>query len=536
MNLQKFTTLIAVSTLSLIASSANAAKFLISFKDSAQAQVFKTLIQDHKSAGLYLQDDLAEVKIMIVEAKSQEQILNFADMKDLNFIEKQKTYPAPRVQIVPTPTSNLPRMTLFNGQLPVSQGLKMINVPQAWTMSRGAGARVMVIDSGIDKNHPVFAGRIEKVQNFTEDGGPEDVTDNEGHGTHVAGIIAAQAAQEAVGVAPEAKLLIAKVCGSKGCNNDAVAKALLWALREKVDVVNMSLGGGGSVPEQFMIKQLDGEQIPVVAAMGNNGMEATPMPAGYISVTAVGAVDMNGKRAEFSNWSPALDLMAPGVGIRSSVPMGTGRAAVSSFQTSAGEFKALPAVTFSNVPVKSLNESSVFGEYGKIEDLANLAVTGKILVVRRGNLPLLDKIKNAQAAGAAALVICNNDSALASGSLSEDPKDIQIPVVMVEKTAGEDLIINLMKSSALVVRVEIQGADYAEFSGTSMSSPYVAGVVALMRSVVPGITAWKIRQIMDGSATPIKTEIPNQTGKGLVNAKASVDGAYAVRKKYKKAK
>ncbi len=536
MKLQKMTTLIAVSMFSLMATSAQAAKFLISFKEQKQAQLFKSQILNQKSHGLYLTDDLAEVKLLIVEAQSQEQLLNFADLKDLNFIEKQTSYAAPRVQLAPTATSNLPRMTLMSAELPVSQGLKMINAPQAWAMTRGVGARVMVIDTGIDKNHPAFAGRIEKVQNFTGEGDPQDVTDVEGHGTHVAGIITAQATEEAVGVAPEAHLLIAKVCGSKGCNNDAIAKALVWALREKVDVVNMSMGGGGSVPERFMINQLDGEQIPVVAAMGNNGIEATPLPAGYPSVSAVGAVDMTGKRAEFSNWSPALDLMAPGVGIRSSVPMGTGRTSLASFQTTAGEFKALPSVTFSGVPVKSLNLSAVFGDFGKAEELVNLAVAGKVLVVKRGNLPLLEKIKNAQTAGAAALIICNNDSALVSGSLSEDPNEIQIPVIMVEKNAGLELIDSLTMGETQTVKIEIQGSNYAEFSGTSMASPYVAGVVALMRSVVPGITSWKIRQIMDGSATPIKTEIANQTGKGLVNAKASVDGAYAVRKKYKKIK
>ncbi|UOF02565.1 S8 family serine peptidase [Bdellovibrio reynosensis] len=532
MNRQKLTTIIAVGVLSLIASSASAEKFLISFKDHNQAQAFKSSIQNN--AGVRLDSDLSDLQVLIVEAQNQNQIFNFVDAKDLRFIEKQKVYGAPRVQLAPTPVSNLPRMTLMNNQVPVSQGLKMISVPQAWTMSRGVGARVMVIDSGIDQNHPAFAGRIEQMKNFTDEGGPENTKDDGGHGTHVAGIIAAQAAQEAVGVAPQAKLLIAKVCGVKGCKSDAIAKALGWALREKVDVVNMSLGGGGSVTERFMINQLDGEQIPVVAAMGNNGMEATPLPAGYLSVTAVGAVDMSGQRAAFSNWSPALDLMAPGVGIRSAVPLGMGRAALSSFQTQSGDWKVLPGVTFIGVPTTSLNEASIFGEYGTVDELTKVNATGKILVVKRGNLPLLDKIKNAQKAGASALVICNNDSALVSGSLSEDPNEIQVPVIMVEKTAGEELIANLANSSSLKVQFEIQAADYAEFSGTSMSSPYVAGVVALMRSVVPGITSWKIRQIMDGTATPIKTEIPNQTGKGLVNAKAAVDGAYAVRKKYRK--
>lgn len=532
MKLQNMISLIAVGAFSLVASSASAAKFFVSFKDQSQAQVFKGLIQNQQ--GLHLDADLTEMKVLIVEAQNQEQILRFADVKDLNFIEKQTVYAAPRAQILPTVTSNLPRMTLFSAELPLSQGLKMINVPQAWGMTKGAGARIMVIDSGIDKNHPAFAGRIEKMKNFTGEGDENDAKDDGGHGTHVAGIIAAQATEEAVGVAPEAKLLIAKVCGVKGCNGDAIAKALGWALREKVDVVNMSLGGGGSVVERFMINQLDGEQIPVVAAMGNNGMEATPLPAGYISVTAVGAVGMDGKRAAFSNWSPALDLMAPGVGIRSSVPVGMGRVSVASFKTVAGDVRALPSVTFMNVPTVSLNETAVFAEFGTVEDLAKMSVAGKIVVVKRGNLPLLDKIKNAHTAGAAALIIANNDGALVSGSLSEDPNDTKVPVIMVEKAAGEELIKNLTQASSLNVKLEIQASNYAEFSGTSMASPYVAGVVTLMRAVVPGITSWKIRQIMDGSATPIKTDVPNQTGRGLVNAKASVDGAYAVRKKYKK--
>jgi subtilisin family serine protease len=535
MNIQKNIALATVFTLSFVVSSAHAAKFLVSFKEQGRAEAFKALAHSQAS-GLKVTGEVAEANLVIVEAGTQEMISSYVDAKDLNFIEKQIVFAAPRPQVIPTPLSGVPRMTLMSAELPVSQGLKMIKAPEAWTVTRGKGARVMVIDTGIDKNHPAFKGRIEKTLNFTEDKPTEDVMDTEGHGTHVAGIIAGQASQEAVGVAPEATLLIAKVCGAKGCTNDAVAKALGWAYREKVDAVNMSLGGGGSVVERFMINQLDGEQIPVIAAMGNNGKEATPLPAGYPSVEAVGAVDFTGKRAEFSNWSAALDVMAPGVGIRSSVPLGMGRLSVASFQTVDGTFKVLPSITFGGVPALALNQSAVFGEFGTVEDLAKVGVAGKILVVKRGNLPLLDKIKNAQTAGAAGLVICNNEGAMASGTLSEDPNEIKIPVIMVERTAGEALIADLAKSSTLIVKVEVQSADYAEYSGTSMASPYVAGVATLMRSMVPGLTAWKLRQIMEGTATPIKTDIPNQTGKGLVNAKAAVDGAWEVRKKYKKAK
>lgn len=533
MNILRYTST-AIVLASLLTSSAYAAKFMVSFKESAPAEQFKTTIQNQKSLNIKLQDDLSAVKMLIVQADTKDQILDLVDKNDINFIEIQKSFAGPKVEIIPTPSSGIVRMSVMNSQLAVSQGLKLIQVPAAWPISRGAGARVLIIDSGIDQNHPAFKGRIEKVKNFTDEGGELDVIDTDGHGTHVAGIVAAQATDEAVGVAPEARLLVAKVCGLKGCKSDAIARALYWALQEEVDVVNISLGGGGSVTERYMINQLDGKQMPVVAAIGNNGVEMTPMPAGYSAVTAVGAVEMNGQRAAFSNWSKALDVMAPGVGIRSAVPLGMGRAALAGFEAADGTFKNLPAVTFMGIPTLSLYESAVFAEFGTTDDLAKVAVKGKVLVVNRGNLPLIEKIKNAHTAGAAALIICNNDSALISGTLSKDPNDLQLPVMMVEKVAGEALVTELKNSPALKVQFDIQTADYAEFSGTSMASPYVTGVVTLMKSVVPGITSFKVRDILDKTSTPMKTEIPNQTGKGLVNAKAAVDAAYAVRKKYRK--
>ena len=531
MNILKLSSALVTSVF-LMSSSAQAAKFMISFKDSARAQEFKNLIQTQKSLNIHFQEDLPLVKILIVDARDKNQILNHVSAHDINFIDKQTSFAAPRVEIVPTPSSGLVRMSPMNSQLPISQGLKMIQAPQVWPMSRGAGVRVLIIDSGIDQTHPAFQGRIEKVKNFTGEGTELEVQDDEGHGTHVAGIVAAQASEEAVGVAPEAHLLIAKVCGLKGCQSDAIARALNWALEQQVDVVNMSLGGAGSVIERFMINELDGKQIPVVAAVGNNGMEASPLPSGYLSVTAVGAVEMNGKRAAFSNWSAALDLMAPGVGIRSAVPLGSGRIATAGFQTADGTAKNLPAVTFKGVQVTSLNGSAVFADFGTVDDIAKVSVAGKVLVVKRGNLPLIDKIKNGQVAGAVGIVVCNNDGALVSGSVSEDPSEVKVPVIMVEKTAGEELIASLVQSSAVSVQLDIHSADYAELTGTSMSSPYVAGVVALMKSVAPGITSFKVRQILDATATPMVTELPNQAGKGLVNAKAAVDGAYAVRGKY----
>ncbi len=130
------------------------------------------------------------------------------------------------------------------------------------------------------------------------------------------------------GVAPQAKILMGRVCSEQGCSNVAIAQGINWGITEKVDVISMSLGGMWSTPaERDAVLKADKAGVTVVAASGNNGSGKVSFPAALPSVIAVGAIDNTLKKADFSQYGPELAVVAPGVAVVSSVPQGTGREA-----------------------------------------------------------------------------------------------------------------------------------------------------------------------------------------------------------------
>src|SRR5262249_16888318 len=128
-------------------------------------------------------------------------------------------------------------------------GHAVIGVPEAWKTTKGKGAKVAVLDTGIDSSHPEFAGRIKEMKNFTTSrAGAEDM---QGRGTHCAGVVAAgENGFGVVGVAPEAELYIAKVLGDRGSGTLAwIAAGIDWAIEKEVDVISMSLAAGPNANE-----------------------------------------------------------------------------------------------------------------------------------------------------------------------------------------------------------------------------------------------------------------------------------------------
>jgi subtilisin family serine protease len=151
--------------------------------------------------------------------------------------------------------------------------------------------------------------------------GPED---DHGHGTHVAGIIAAVGHNNMgiAGVAPHCKIMPVKVLNheGKGDTGDIVA-GLLWAVNNGAKIVNMSLGGtGGSRALMDAIAYAQSKDVVVVAAMGNDGANAQEYPAGYPGVIAVGATDSSDEAASFSNFGSWISVAAPGEDILSTLP------------------------------------------------------------------------------------------------------------------------------------------------------------------------------------------------------------------------
>jgi subtilisin family serine protease len=180
---------------------------------------------------------------------------------------------------------------------------------------------VAVLDSGIDAGHPDLDGAIHSYINFLSN---EDDRDYKAHGTHVAGIIAAEI-NNRIGIAGvcAAKIMALKALPKRGnrWNAEAYYRALAYPIG-KSRVLNLSIGGGEDPAERDIIADLIGEGVCVVAAMGNEFEEGNPTsyPAAYPGVIAVGASDEVDRRASFSCTGPHISLVAPGVNIISTVP------------------------------------------------------------------------------------------------------------------------------------------------------------------------------------------------------------------------
>jgi len=214
----------------------------------------------------------------------------------------------------------------------IPYGIDMMKVRDVWEMSKkGSGVIVAIIDSGCDINHPDLEGQIIGVKNFTkEDNGDiNNVMDYIGHGTHVAGIIAAvDNKQGVVGGAPESKLLILKTIDKKSsASYESVIEAIEYAIhwrgekKEKVSIINMSLGGKEHSERLFQtIKMARKFGITVVVAAGNAGdgqgeTDEYSYPGFYKDVIQVSSVDENGGILSFSASNLNLDFVAPGEGV-----------------------------------------------------------------------------------------------------------------------------------------------------------------------------------------------------------------------------
>lgn len=193
---------------------------------------------------------------------------------------------------------------------------------KVWRKSSGKGAVVAVIDTGVQATHPDLKGRVLKGYDFI--GGDRSANDSNGHGTHVAGIVAATANNKRgiAGLAPSARILPVRVLDSAGNGNTlTVARGINYAVRKGADVINLSLAGTQSdVHIEAAVRNAIRRGVVVVAAAGNAGCSApTSYPAALPGVIGVGATDRRNRVPGFSNCGTYVDLVAPGVSIRSTM-------------------------------------------------------------------------------------------------------------------------------------------------------------------------------------------------------------------------
>jgi type VII secretion-associated serine protease mycosin len=200
--------------------------------------------------------------------------------------------------------------------------LSHLGAEKVWRKSKGKGAVVAVIDTGVWAKHPDLKGRVLKGWDFIES--DSSAGDRNGHGTHVAGVVAATANNRRgiAGLAPSAKILPVRVLNAAGSGNTAtVARGIRYAVRKGADVINLSLAGEFSDAQlSSAISYARRKNVVVVAAAGNRGCSArTTYPAAYPGVIGVGAMQRNGAIAPYSNCGPYVDLVAPGSGIQSTM-------------------------------------------------------------------------------------------------------------------------------------------------------------------------------------------------------------------------
>lgn len=193
-------------------------------------------------------------------------------------------------------------------------------------LTTGAGRTVAVVDTGVDAAHPDLAGNLLPGQSFVP-GSPAPVDDN-GHGTHVSGIIAARRNNGigTVGIAPNAKILPVKVLDASGSGTTSgVVNGILWAAGRNVDAINLSLGSTEDDDVlRTAVQYAVNRGTAVVAAVGNDRTSGSPVmfPAAYSEVIAVSAVNYYGDIASFSSVGSYVDVAAPGEDIVSSWPGG----------------------------------------------------------------------------------------------------------------------------------------------------------------------------------------------------------------------
>ncbi len=210
----------------------------------------------------------------------------------------------------------------------LDRSVPAIGVPEVWAAGyRGMGIKVAIVDTGIDPDHPDFAGRIVAGASFVDG----DYRDENGHGTHVAGIVAGSGAASGGryrGVAPEASVYVARVLDRDGSGAmSGVMAGVEWAVDQGVQVINLSLGGAGSSDGQDALSltcnAAVARGIVVCVAAGNAGPGSRTIgaPGAAADVITVGAVDRQDQVARFSARGPTADgrpkpdICFPGVDI-----------------------------------------------------------------------------------------------------------------------------------------------------------------------------------------------------------------------------
>ncbi|MBI4734357.1 MAG: S8 family serine peptidase, partial [Rubrobacteridae bacterium] len=303
-----------------------ATQILVKPKHGISASALKSITKDLNACQLSAFKKLGVIRIN-VKGDVQNALERYKDSGLVQYAEPNYLRKAAAIT---------PNDTLYSEQW----GLKQIGAETAWTNLGGAPktVKVAILDTGVDTAHEDLQGifATDSIQAsavlgkhfYTDKTGKQasdnELSDNAGHGTHIAGIIAAVSNNGlgVCGIASNARIMPVKVLDDVGYGDDAnIAQGLIWATDNGARVVNMSLAG----PTQSQtladaVKYAVNKGVVVIAATGNEGSTAPNYPAAYDGVIGVGATDSKDFWMPESNYGDYVDIVAPGVSIISTYP------------------------------------------------------------------------------------------------------------------------------------------------------------------------------------------------------------------------
>ena len=397
-------------------------------------------------------------------------------------------------------------------------GIAMVQANDAvFSGNNSSGCTVCIIDSGYYRAHEDLQDT--KVNGTNDSGTGFWYEDTCGHGTHVAGTIAALSNTVGVlGVNSNGSLniWIEKVFDGSTCAW-SYSSSLVAALNrckqnaatgQKL-VVSMSLGGStSSTTESNAFATAWNEGVLSIAAAGNDGTTRKSYPASYPSVVSVAAVDSTGLVADFSQKNDAVEVAAPGVGILSTTP-----------------FKASVLKTGGNTWLgANIDGSAQVDRSGALADggrcLAAGSWSGKVVLCERGDIAFADKVANVKTGGGVAAVVYNNVSGPFAGTLNGTST---IPAISISQEDGQ-AAKGFLGQTSTVENSTGTGNGYEAWDGTSMATPHVSGVAALVWSNYLTKSNAEIRAALQATAEDRGTAgKDNSYGYGIVKAKAAYD-------------
>jgi len=386
----------------------------------------------------------------------------------------------------------------------------------------GTGIKIAVIDTGVDFNHPdLFGwgpdGKVIGGYNFIQE--DQLPMDNNGHGTKVAGIIAADG--NLLGVAPKAKILSYKVSeDGEGVSSELIRKAIEKAIEDKADIINISLGVNKTNSKiDNAVNHALNNGIFVVTAAGNDGpkFETIGSPGKNFESITVGAT--------YNNMTSSL---------------------IATLEINEKQYTVIPMVGSSKTN-EPITEKIIFAGYGKINDLKDIDVKDAIVIVERGSnvegelLFFSIKEMNVANAGAKALIVYNNEPGIFLGELihefSEPGYIPQIPVVSIDREEGLEIIESIERDNEGIMHLFYNPDFIAHFSsrgpvspfyikpdmvapgayinttqnngiynftsGTSFAAPHVSGAAALLLQKNPELENHEIKSLLVTTVQPV---------------------------------